>query len=104
MVNFLRRMDAHTRKDWSYKGLLPVRCPTDYITKDRRQCTAFDPRNCCYAIVIKREVPRLPEETSWTGGAGEKLCGDCIELLMAAASEQPDKRGPELEGLADEEA
>ena len=33
MVEFLRRMDARTRKDWSYKGLLPIRCPTDYITK-----------------------------------------------------------------------
>ena len=61
MVEFLRRMDARTRKDWSYKGLLPIRCPTDYITKDPR-CTEFDPRNCCYAVVIMREVPSLPED------------------------------------------
>ena len=91
-----------TRKDWSYKGLLPIRCPTDYITKDPR-CTEFDPRNCCYAVVIMREVPSLPEEMGWTEGASKVLCGDCIESLMGAASAEPHQRGPELEGLADEE-
>ena len=55
-------------------------------------------------MVITLEVPRLAEEMSWTGGAGKVSCGDCIESLMAAASEQPHQRGPELEGLADEEA
>ena len=101
MVEFLRRMDARTRKDWSYKGLLPIRCPTDYITKDPR-CTEFDPRNCCYAVVIMREVPSLPEEMGWTEGASKVLCGDCIESLMGAASAEPHQRGPELEGLANE--
>ena len=104
MVNFLRRMDAHTRKDWSYKGLLPVRVATDYITGQARGKDSFDPRNVSYAIVIRREVPSLPEEMSWTGGASEELCGDCIEALMAAAQVKPHQRGPELEGLADEEA
>ena len=104
MVNFLRRMDARTRKDWSYKGLLPVRVATDYITRHPRGRLAFDPRNVCYAIVIRREVPSLPEEMSWTGGASEELCGDCIEALMAAAQVKPHEKGPELKGLADEEA
>ena len=104
MFEFLQHMDAHTRKKWSYKGLLPVRVATDYITRHPRGQDAFDPRNVSYAIVIRREVPSLPEEMSWIGGASKELCGDCIEALMAAAQVKPHQRGPELEGLADEEA
>ena len=103
MVNFLRRMDARTRKDWSHKGLLPVRVATDYITRHPRGHVAFDPRNVCYAIVIRREVPSLSEEMSWSAGVSDELCGDCIEALMAAAQVEPHKRGPKFEGLADEE-
>ena len=104
MVEFLRRMDARTRKDWSYKGVLPIRVPTYYITKAPGGRDAFDPTHEPYAIVIRREVPNLAEEMSWTGGASEELCGDCIEALMAAAQAEPHQRGPELRGLADEEA
>ena len=103
MVNFLRRMDSDTRKAWSHKGLLRVRVPTDYISDGPRGTVAFDPRNESYAIVIKREVPRLPELMSWQD-VSKVLCGDCIEALMAAAQEKPQRRGPELEGLADEKA
>ena len=102
MVSFLRCMDPRTRKDWSHKGLLPVRVPTDYITNCPRGKDAFDPRNESYAIVIRREVPRLSALMSWGGAASKELCGDCIEALMAAAQEKPQRRGPELEGLADE--
>ena len=103
MVNFLQHMDAQTRKKWSYKGLLPVRCETDYITALPRGQDAFDPRNAVYAIVIRREVPNLAENMSWASGAGEVLCGDCIEALMGAAAAAAHQRGPPLEELADEE-
>ena len=103
MASFLRRMDAHTRKEWSNKGLLPLRVATDYVTNHPRGHVAFDPRNVCYAIVIRREAPSLAKEMSWTGGVSDELCGDCIESLMAAAQVEPHERGPELEGLADEE-
>ena len=71
-------------------------------SKKNPRCSEFDPCNYCYAIVIMREVPSLPEEMKWTGGAGKVLCGDCIESLMGAASAEPHQRGPELEGLANE--
>ena len=103
MVNFLRSMDSDTRKAWSHKGLLRVRVPTDYISDGPRGTVAFDPRNESYAIVIKREVPRLSALMNWGGGASKVLCGDCIEALMAAAQEMPQHRGPELQELADED-
>ena len=102
MVNFLRSMDSVTRKAWSHKGLLRVRVPTDYISDGPRGTVAFDPRNESYAIVIKREVPRLSALMNWGGGASKVLCGDCIEALMAAAEQQPQLRGPQLQGLAEE--
>ena len=102
MADFLQRMDRRTRKQWSHRGLLPVRVPTDYMTNLPRGRDAFDPRNESYAIVIKREVPRLPELMSWQD-VSKVLCGDCIEALMAAAQEMPQHRGPELQELADED-
>ena len=88
MADFLQRMDRRTRKRWSHRGLLPVRVPTDYMTNLPRGRDAFDPRNESYAIVIKREVPMLPELMSWKD-VSKVLCGDCIEALMAAAQEMP---------------
>ena len=94
MVSFLRCMDPRTRKDWSYKGVLPIRVPTDYITKAPGGRDAFDPSNEAHAIVIRREVPNLAEKMSWRLGAGKVLCGDCIEALMGAAAAAADQRGP----------
>ena len=102
MFEFLQHMDAHTRKKWSHKGLLPVRCETDYKTALPRGQEAFDPRNKVYAIVMRREVPNLAENMSWAS-AGEVLCGDCIEALMGAAAAAAHQRGPSLEELDDEE-
>ena len=102
MLKFLQHMDAHTRKKWSHKGLLPVRCETDYKTALPRGQEAFDPRNKVYAIVMRREVPNLAENMSWAS-AGEVLCGDCIEALMGAAAAAAHQRGPSLEELDDEE-
>ena len=102
MLEFLQHMDAHTRKKWSHKGLLPVRCETDYKTALPRGQEAFDPRNKVYAIVMRREVPNLAENMSWAS-AGEVLCGDCIEALMGAAAAAAHQRGPSLEELDDEE-
>ena len=53
LASLVGEMDsAGRRKSWSYRGVLPVRCRTDYITKPSRR--TFDPGNYVYAYVIRR--------------------------------------------------
>ena len=43
LVLVFRNMPWRERKDWSYKGMLPVLEPTDWITRTSQQ--KFDPSN-----------------------------------------------------------
>ena len=81
MVAFLQSMPSVTRKHWSHLGVLPVRCPTDFRTKRWRN--TFDPGNWIYFIVIIAEVPHIQRLMGWTNRPSLKLCGDCIESMLA---------------------
>ena len=81
MVALLQSLPRVTRKDWSYKGVLPVRCPTDFRTSTWRN--TFDPGNRTYFNVIMAEVPDIQRLMGWAFRPSKALCGDCIESLLA---------------------
>ena len=87
LVLVFRDMPWRDRKDWSYKGMLPVLEPTDGITRTSQQ--KFDPTNEVYACVLRREAPNLHLKMGWSCEPNDNTCGDCIEGLLAIAEEFP---------------
>ena len=80
MISFLTMIGA-SRKEWSYKGVLPVRVPSDPSTKEHPE--TFDPSNYVYACVIRRAVPDMQIMMGWAFPPNEGTMGDCIESLLA---------------------
>ena len=74
LIEFLRSMSSFDRKNWSYKGVLPIREPTDFSTAICRQ--TFDPGNNVYQVVIHREVPHIRELMEWSNPPNAETCGD----------------------------
>ena len=64
VIAFVTSMSKTSRKDWSYRGLLPVRLPTDWIQQDRPK--EFDPTNEVYALVLRRETVALHIPLKWS--------------------------------------
>ena len=87
LVSLFRNMRWRARKDWSYRGMLAVQKPTDWITRTSQR--KFDPSNEVYACVLKREAPNLQSEMGWSCPPNDETCGDCIEGLLAIAEEYP---------------
>ena len=61
--------------------MLPVRVPTDFSTKRWRH--TFDPSNWVYKHVLLAEVPDIQRKMGWSNRPSERLCGDCIECMLA---------------------
>ena len=83
LVALLQKLGAFDRKQWSHKGVLPVRRPNDYVTALYQ--STFDPSNYVYAFALRAEFPALNAAMRWGNGANQETCGDIIECTLALA-------------------